>query len=133
MGRGKGSGVGQSGRTGLGPPVGSTPVSQMTRAERLAEVTDLLMWAGALSADRIPGTDERIFSVIDRLEALGAGRLYEDGLRGTFRGATMISKAPVFPGDRVRVIREGYALRLPGESARQMTVIRKAEVVPDDA
>jgi len=105
----------------------------MTRAERLAEVTDLLVWAGALSTERLPGTDERISSIVDRLEALGGGRLYEEGLRADFSGATMVSKAPVFSDDRVRVVREGYGLRLPGESARQMTVIRKAEVVPIDA
>ena len=132
MGRGKGSGVGRSGRSGLGPPIGRQSVSSMSLAERYAEAKDLLGWSGQLGTNPPPDTDPRMQRIIPRLRALGVIESVTPGKRFIFDPMLMRSTSAIFPGDRVRGVREGLVFHANPRSTdlKGAVVLRKAIVEP---
>ena len=132
--RAKGSsGVGQPGRTGLGPPIGRQPVGSMSVAERFAEAKDLLGWAGQLSLNPPPATDPKMQRIIPRINALGVTVSVTPGKRFVFDSLLMRSTSPIFPGDRVRGVRDGLVFHPNPKSTdlKGAVVLRKALVEPD--
>lgn len=105
----------------------------MSVQERWMEAKDLLGWAGQLGNNPPPYTDPKMQRIVPRLNALGVTDSVTPGKRFIFAPQLMKSSSAIFPGDRVRGVREGLVLH-PDKQSTQLKgaiVLRKAIVEPD--